>query len=111
MVRVFGLLAVVLSLVALVLLLVLDPAGAGAEGETPVIVTNFPTPIPYPTMPITCATPQAWSPSASPICGVPAIAVGHSNGEGGYEMASFFAIIAGFGFVGACVLVTAVVKR
>lgn len=84
---------------------------AGAEGETPVIVTNWPTPGPYPTMPIRCATPPVWSPESGPVCGIPAVAVAHVNGEGGYQMAIFFAIIGGFGFVGACVLAGLVVKK
>jgi hypothetical protein len=109
----FGCLATFVFILGLLscICLLFAPRQAGAE--TPVVVTNWPTPmataIPVPTA---CAAPlPGSSPSASPVCGVASVTVGHAAGERGYDFAQFVATIFGFGFLGVCVLVVGLVKR
>ncbi len=107
-VLIVGLLLVVLTCVCLALL----PRRAAAEGETPVIVVNFPTPIPYPTqqlVPMSCSTPTVATPD--PVCGVSAVTVGHRNGEGGVLLALLIVNIFGFSFVGVVAFIYAFVRR
>jgi hypothetical protein len=93
--------------------LALAPRRAGAEGETPVIVVNFPTQVPYPTqvpIPTHCATPPVWA-SPGSGCGVAAVTVGHDNGEGGLLMALLVVNIFGFGVLGVFSFVGNFVRR
>ena len=99
-----------LALVLTLWLLAAVP-GVGAEGETPVIVTNFPTQVPYPTaipVPTWCATPLV---EGQPICGLAAVNVAHANGEGGYQLVQAAALAFGLAFIGVCILVGQFVRR
>lgn len=78
----------VLLLLCSCLLVLFAPRKAGATGldctfdgvaQTASCTETYPTQIPYP-YPTACVSPVA---SGDPVCGVAAVAVGHSNGEGG----------------------------
>ncbi len=101
-----------LFVVSCLCLALLPRRAAASEHGTAVVVVNFPTPIPYPTqiaIPTVCATPTLAS--ASPSCGVAAVTVGHTSGEGGLLLALLVVNVFGFGVLGVIGFVYSFVRR